>query len=482
MNKVIIFMLSFIFISVFFIVMFDSVSASTLVEDSWNPKTPMQHPRYGLSVVTVEGKIYAIGGTTTGKKCVTTNEMYDPVTDTWTTLASMPTPRREFAAVACQGKIYCIGGIVATIDYETPDFPHFDLSTAKWVYTTWATKTVLSDANEVYDTSTNSWSTMAPMPLQVGYLQANVVNGYIFVLSGNSLFMYNPDTDAWIRKADIPINLRSARVGSPYPVSFVVNNTIIVAGNFEIPNSEHPIQVKSVVYDPKTNGWREEKIGPIIFCDGIALVSSGVYTPQRAYFLGAAPGSTPNEVLTNQAYDFGSNTWTIGKAISPNRIRFGAAVVDDVLYIIGGYTDYKKLGAVTLVEQYVPFGYRTIPVVEVVSPSNQLYNQSSTNLEFVVDRPVSQMYYCIDRGANVTIVGNTTLSGLPDGTHSVTVFSEDRFGNVGVSETIAFRVTSEQTLVTAIITAVCVTAVIATITLSVYFKKRHNHRVLNFEI
>ena len=64
----------------------------------------------------------------------------------------------------------------------------------------------------------------------------------------------------------------------------------------------------------------------------------------------------------------------------------------------------------------------------------------------------------------------------------MTVFAEDMLGNVGVSETIAFRVTSERTLVTAIITAVCVTAVIATITLSVYFKKRHNRRVLNFEI
>jgi hypothetical protein len=456
--------------------MFDSVSASTLVEDSWNPKAPMQYPRYGLSVVTVEDKIYAIGGTTTGKKGVTTNERYNPVMDTWTTMAPMPTPRHEFAAVAYQNKIYCIGGIVTTIPYEIPN-PHIDLSTGRYAYTSWSTKDILSDANEVYDTSTNSWSTMAPIPLQAGYLQANVVNGYIFVLSGNSLFMYNPDTDAWVRKADIPINLRSARV-----VSFVVNNTIIVAGNFEIPNSEHPIQVKSMVYDPRTNVWREEKIGPIIFCDGIALVSSGVYTPQRAYFLGTAPGSTPDEVLTNQAYDLGSDAWTIGTDISPNRIRFGAAVVDDVLYIIGGYTDYKKLGAVTLVEQYVPFGYRTIPVVEVVSPLNQRYNQSSTNLEFVVDRPVSQMYYCVDGGANVTIVGNTTLSGLPDGTHSVTVFAEDLLGNVGVSETIAFRVTSERTLVTAIITAVCVTAVIATITLSVYFKKRHNRRVLNFEI
>jgi hypothetical protein len=106
MNKVIIFMLSFIFISVFFIVMFDSVSASTLVEDSWNPKAPMQYPRYGLSVVTVEDKIYAIGGTTTGKKGVTTNERYNPVMDTWTTMAPMPTPRHEFAAVAYQNNPY----------------------------------------------------------------------------------------------------------------------------------------------------------------------------------------------------------------------------------------------------------------------------------------------------------------------------------------------------------------------------------------
>ncbi|MCL1970209.1 MAG: hypothetical protein FWF66_01940 [Candidatus Bathyarchaeota archaeon] len=42
--------------------MFSSVSASELVENSWNTKAPLSQARASLGVVAVDGKIYAIGG------------------------------------------------------------------------------------------------------------------------------------------------------------------------------------------------------------------------------------------------------------------------------------------------------------------------------------------------------------------------------------------------------------------------------------
>jgi N-acetylneuraminic acid mutarotase len=116
---------------------FSAVSASEIVEDSWNTKTPMSQTRANLGVVAVDGKIYAIGGSISAhihsENIVGTNEWYDPKTDTWTTLASMPTPRANFAIAADQGKIYCIGG-------ET-----------NWNSSCYVT--------EVYDIATDSWST-----------------------------------------------------------------------------------------------------------------------------------------------------------------------------------------------------------------------------------------------------------------------------------------------------------------------------------
>jgi len=460
MGRVVCFVLFLFFAGVFFTVGVCSVEALPLVEDSWSSKASLAFAKVGLGVVAVEGKIYAIGGSTAVEShrygFSALNEVYDPMTNTWTTLASMPTPRRDFAIVAYQNKIYCIGGIVGAKPMD------------EWglFYSS-----VLSNVVEVYDIATNSWSTVASFPYNASRIQAAVVDDYIFVLLGSHLLRYDPLTDLWVENAQMPVVPSSSSSGHrPYPVLFVMDGTLVVTGEF----FSGP---KVLVYDPKKDVWSDEATGPLVFCDGRGLVTSGVYAPQRVYFLGSAPGSTFREVLTNQAYDFTDNTWTIGEAMPTPRLDFGAAIVDDILYIIGGYTydiGYPYATKVSaLVEAYVPFGYRTIPVVEVVSPLNQRYNQSSTNLEFVVDRPVSQMYYCVDGGANVTIVGNTTLSGLLDGTHSVTVFAEDMLGNVGVSETIVFSVVSEPDpiLSVPVVVVLCVVPVLATAVLLLVLRR-----------
>jgi len=43
---------------------------------------------------------------------------------------------------------------------------------------------------------------------------------------------------------------------------------------------------------------------------------------------------------------------------------------------------------------------------------------------------------------NVTVGGNVTLSGLSAWVHSVVVFAEDKYGNIGTSETITFSITN----------------------------------------
>ena len=68
-------------------------SSATVAEDTWAAKAPMHQARAGLGVAAVNGKIYAIGGSTasgqyppdvSGGGFVGTNEEYDPETDTWT--------------------------------------------------------------------------------------------------------------------------------------------------------------------------------------------------------------------------------------------------------------------------------------------------------------------------------------------------------------------------------------------------------------
>ena len=329
--------------------------------------------------------------------------------------------------------------------------------------------------NEVYDTITNSWTTKAALPFNGMKLQANVVNGQIFVMQGFYLYMYDPITDSWTNKTSMPATPLQGS-GSP-PVSAVVGNKIIVTGEFQTTTSLHSEQ-KVMIYDAETDSWSEGKTGATIVFNGAAIATTGVYAPLRVYVLGLARGTFPS-LSTNQVYDPVSDTWAAASVMPTLRIGFGAAVVDDVLYVIGGYTYTSQLyGTVTpsaVNEQYIPIGYRDIPTIRIVSPSNQIYNQSSVSLNFTVNKPFTQTYYSLDNQANITTVGNTTLSGLSEGVHYVTVYAEDS-GTVGVSETIAFTVAAESksSLIVPVVATLGLTVVIIVVSLFIYYKKGNN--------
>ena len=162
-------LLALVFLSATFIITAKPVSAADL--GSWTTKAAMHEARSGLGVAVVNGKIYAIGGSTlqgsppyTGG-IVGTNEEYDTATDTWVFKKPMPTPRMNFGIAVYNNKIYCIGGEPRT------------------------------NINEVYDPATDTWETKAPMPTPRDGLRANVVNGKIYLIGGN-----DPDVSIDIRK------------------------------------------------------------------------------------------------------------------------------------------------------------------------------------------------------------------------------------------------------------------------------------------
>jgi len=80
------------------------------------------------------------------------------------------------------------------------------------------------------------------------------------------------------------------------------------------------------------------------------------------------------------------------------------------------------------------------PTVTNLSLENKTYNQNTLPLNFTTDQPTSWIGYSLDGKENVTIAGNTTLTGLPDGQHSLTVYANDTAGNMGVSQTVNFTV------------------------------------------
>ena len=460
MNKSVSIVLVLIFLATSCIVVTKpALSSADVAGDSWASKAPMQVARVGLGVAVVNGKIYAIGGSTRsgggGTKSgplpvnggvVGTNEEYDPATDTWTFKAPMPTPMESFGVAVYQNKIYCMGGVT-----------------------------------EVYDTATDTWESKEPMPTARFALQANIVDGKIYLIGGyvpdNSDFgasisalneVYDPATDSWTTKAPMPV------ATSDYP-SAVVDNKIYVIGGL----SSSPQSDLNQIYDPETDKWSRGALMPSGIRYGAAGATTGVNAPKRIYFF---------DKSGTQVYDSLNDSWTFGATMPTSRLSLAVAVVNDMLYAIGGYTytypdaifSYPYGPSVTPYatnEQYTPFGYGTIsPVISVLSPeNNSTYASSNVSLAFTLNKPALWIGYSLDGQETVTATGNTTIAGLTSGLHNMTVYAKDAFENTGISETITFTVAKPEPFpIMPVATASGASVIIIGIGLLIYFKKR-NH-------
>jgi N-acetylneuraminic acid mutarotase len=426
----------------------------------------------------VNGKIYAIGGDTlsafwtfsqgfSGKPTggvVGTKEEYDPATNTWTFKTPMLTPRTGFAIASYKNKIYCIGG-----------------ATSHDIYT----GANLTAVNEVYNTATDTWETKAPMPTATWGIPANAINGKIYVIDwGGKVYVYDIAADSWSTKSTTPT---PSAAGFSGHVSAVVNGKIHIIGGLSTSLDSNLHQV----YDPVTDNWTYVSSPPNsignAFGKGAAAATTGELALKRIYALGQQGNLRQGEPRgSNRIYNPQNDSWTFGVNVPTDRINFGVAVVDDAVYVVGGGIATSwfvgTFGPIAVNERYTPVGYgtpdpsyvlqNTPPKISVLSPVNQKFNESSVLLSFTVDKPVNWTCYSLDGQDNVTITGNTTLSGLTNGLHNITVYAEDTFGNVGASETVSFTISKPEPFPTSLVIASATTIAVVGVGLLVYFKKR----------
>jgi len=115
-----------------------------------------------------------------------------------------------------------------------------------------------------------------------------------------------------------------------------------------------------------------------------------------------------------------------------------ASLVDGVHYIVVYASNIAgKMGASNTV-------YFTVdteaPIIILLSPKNETYASTSLSLNFTQSEPTSWIGYSLDGQMNVTVGGNTTLVGLSEGIHSITVYATDIAGNMGSSDIVYFTV------------------------------------------
>jgi hypothetical protein len=74
------------------------------------------------------------------------------------------------------------------------------------------------------------------------------------------------------------------------------------------------------------------------------------------------------------------------------------------------------------------------PAIGNLSIENKTYTQDSLQLNFTIDEATSWMGYSLDKQANITTDGDTTLTNLPVGSHEIQVFANDTAGNMAASD------------------------------------------------
>ncbi len=111
------------------------------------------------------------------------------------------------------------------------------------------------------------------------------------------------------------------------------------------------------------------------------------------------------------------------------------------------------------------------PTISIISPQNKTYTVNNVSLTFTVSESTPWIGYSLDRQTNVTITKNETLTGISEGSHSLTIYAEDEAGNTGVSETIYFTIAKNEELpIMWVMVAITITA-IGAVALIVYFRK-----------
>jgi N-acetylneuraminic acid mutarotase len=395
--------LAIVFLSVLASCAFE-VQPTRAAEDAWATKQSMPTARSGLGVAVVNGKIYAIGGDDGNN----VTEEYNPITNIWTAKKPMPTGRDRFGMAVYQNKIYVIGG--ATADGFTA-------------------------VNEVYNPLTNTWETKAPMPKgSRAELTASVVNGKIYVVGGyffgtylvssNVLEVYDTETDTWTTKTPMSTAVYSCS-------SAVVNNKIYVIEN----SFSERVGSLNQIYDTETDSWSYGRSIPVGVVGAAAAATTATFAPKRIYVIGGVTGTNSS----NQIYNPENDTWSFGAQMLTARNYLGVAVLEDVLYAVGGRDSGGT--SVDANEQYTPLAYGTAPPrLSVVSPENRAYNVSSIPISFTANKQFNWSGCSVDDRANVTIGEDTMLTSLSDGNHSVVVYANDTLGNMGVSSTVYFSV------------------------------------------
>jgi len=273
-------------------------------------------PRYEAEGLAVGGKLYVFGGFYNGKTQATVkSDRYDPKTDSWIPIASLPEKVTHAGQASDGRKIYLVGGFVG--DHPGPSSNRF------WIYdialNVWRRGPNLPEArgggalvllgrdlhyfggtirlpDGIYksdygdhwvfnlDDPKAEWASAAPLPNPRNHIGGCAAGGKIYAvggqhlgdeISGNqaSVHVYDPETDAWTKAADLPIAKGHLAANVLEHNGRVIVISGVAYGSRKLATIDE--------YDPATDAWTaltplpEARQSPVSGIIGNRLIVSG---------------------------------------------------------------------------------------------------------------------------------------------------------------------------------------------------------------
>ena len=204
--------------------------------DTWESGPDMIEPHDYPAVAVLNDQIYVLGGhhpdaTQGGPKtdpgfdfC----ERFDPSNNTWESIAPLPTPRFALSAVVMNGKIYAMGGvafkpegfnnftIIETYDHETDSWSSDDSFALPWpaaglgaamaadklyIFGGYSDDDI-HNRTSCYNPATRSWITAAELPAPVAAMGVGTIGDTIYSIGGwaddgrtpiNNVYAFDPN-------------------------------------------------------------------------------------------------------------------------------------------------------------------------------------------------------------------------------------------------------------------------------------------------
>ncbi len=307
-----------------------AASASAGAPNTWTPAAPLNTGRFiDASASLHNGDVLVAGGNTSNGNPTSAAEVYHPAANAWTSAGNMSTPRFAAVAVTLQsGKVLVVGGTNGNFG-----------STAL-------------DTGEVYDPSTNAWTSVAnTMSSPRGNYPAVALlpNGSVLIAGGAdssgtplaTADIYNPATNTFAAAASMG-TARQLTSGTTLPSGKV----LVVGGQ----DSTGAPMATAERYDPGTNSWSSASNSMSVArtYPGVARLPNGDVLVVGGLATGSSFNTPSLTTATTEIYDPSSNSFSAGPAMAVSRVLFGITpLADGRVLVAGGVTFINGATAAT---------------------------------------------------------------------------------------------------------------------------------------